>query len=194
MCSSRFAGGCSRSSLWRVLLLAVLLCGAMTWPLAAEQPSASPPRSESCTPESTEALQLLQQADPLLSRLIALLLDKENEIENLRSSLRSFEQQMQSDSAERQRQYEELQSKLSASEMERAKLLTLLAVLRDSYKEQSEYLEGIKAQAGAVIADYELVLAAERAKVLGWKIGGITVGIGLAALGTYELGRAIGWW
>ncbi len=187
-------GGSSRSSSWRVLLLAVLLFGATTWPLAAQQPGDSPPRSESSTPASTEALGLLQQADPLLTRLVQLLLDKESEIESLRSNLRSFEQKMLSDSAERQRQYEDLLSRLTASEMERAKLLTLLAALKSSYEQQSGFLEEIRSQATVVIADYEDTLKAERAKTLGWKIGGITVGVGLAALGTYELGRLFGWW
>ncbi len=190
----KLSGGSSRSSSWRVLLLVVLLFGATTWPLAAQQPGASPPRSESSTPASTEALLLLQQADPLLTRLVQLLLDKESEIESLRSSLRSFEQKMLSDSAERQRQYEDLLSRLTASEMERAKLLTLLAALKSSYEGQSQYLEAIREQATVVVTDYELALRAERAKALGWKIGGITVGVGLVALGTYELGRLFAWW
>lgn len=185
----------SARSAWLLALPWVLLWfGATTWPLEAQQPAESPPRSESSMPESTQALQLLQQADPLLTKVIGLLLDKENEIKSLRASLRSLSDQMQSDSNSRQRQYEDLLSKLTTSEMERAKLLTLLAALKHSYEEQSQYLEAIRSQATVVIGDYELMLRSERAKALGWKIGGITVGLGLAALGGYEIGHLFHWW
>lgn len=183
-----------RSAWWSAFLLAALWFGATMWPLEAEPPNELPPRSESSTPESTEALLLLQQADPLLTRLIRLLLDKESEIESLRSSLRSLERQIESDSAEQQRQYEQLLSKLTASEMERAKLLILLAALKVSYGQQSEYLEAIQTQAQVVILDYETALRGERAKLLAWKIGGVTLGVIALAGAAYTGGHLAGWW
>lgn len=195
-CRSKRGGWClpARSVWWWALLLAAFWFGAMTWPLAAEPPSDSPPRSESSTPGSIEALLLLQQADPLLTKLVRLLIDKENGSESLRSSLQSLERQSESDSVERQKQYDELLSKLTASEMERAKLLTLLAGLKSSYERQSEYLEAIQAQAQVVILDYETTLRGERAKVLAWKIGGVTLGVIALAGAAYAGGHLAGWW
>jgi hypothetical protein len=149
----------------------------MTLPLAAQQSDVSPPISESSTLELIQASQLLQTADPLLSRVIVLLLDKDSEIKSLRADLQSLGEQTQSDSELRQKQYDDLLSKLTASEMERSKLLTLFVALRGSYDAQSLNYQALQVQATAVIADYDTALAGERAQKLGWQIGGITAAV-----------------
>jgi hypothetical protein len=188
-------GGFFRSSFWRVFSLVVALSIFMTLPLAAQQSAVSPPTNGSSTLELIQASQLLQTADPLLSKVIVLLLDRDNEIKSLRASLQSLSEQTLSDSALRQRQYEDLLSKLTASEMERAKLSTLFVALRGSYDAQLLNYQALQTQAQSVIADYEDTLKGERAQKLGWQIGG---GIAVAVLGGlagYEVGHQVfHWW
>jgi hypothetical protein len=174
--------------------LALLAFTCMTLPLAAQQKNDSPPTSAPSTLELIQASQLLQKADPLLTQVIVLLLSKDDEIKNLRNSLEILNGQMQIDSELRQKAYDGLLSKLTASEMERAKLLTLFVALRSSYDAQSLNYQALQAQAESVISDYEATLKGERAKILAWQIGGgiaITVTVGVAV---YEVGHMLKAW
>ncbi len=200
MCKSN--GGYFRSSFWRVFLSAVVLSICMILPLAAQQKSDSPPTSAPSTLGLIQASQLLQKADPLLTQVIVLLLKKDDEIKNLRTDLSNLSEQMridnewrQSVNAGRQKQYDDLLSKLTASEMERAKLLTLFVALKSSYDAQSLNYQALQEQAQSVIGDYETALKGERAQKLAWQIGG---GIAVAVLGGlagYEVGhQVLHWW
>lgn len=174
------SGGSSRSSFWLVLLLAVFLFGATIWPLAAQPSDASPPTSASSTPELTPPLQLLLQADAKLTELNRQIPILQEQIKSLQESLATASEQLSSSESSSdllKAQLQDSQDKLAQSEKARAVLQSWLVALKATYDVQSQNLEAVQMQAQAVIGDYETTLRGERAKTLGWKIGGITVAV-----------------
>jgi septal ring factor EnvC (AmiA/AmiB activator) len=143
-------------------------------------------------------LELLLAADAKLTELGRQIPILQEQIKSLQADLATASAQIansESSSELLKAQLRDSQDKLAQSERQRAVLQSWLAMLKSSYDAQSSALEAIQGQAQVVIGDYEDALRAERAKTLGWKIGGIAVGVTLGGAAAYLAGHFIlHWW
>jgi hypothetical protein len=169
-----------------VLLLAVVACTCGSSLLFAQALNGSPTTSENSTPPSLTPMQLLSEADLLLTNLIEASRKQSERIESLRIDLAKLNEQLIASEFSSLMLAEQLTVSLEAlriSEQEQERLKASLAALRRSYAEQSLALQAVRDAAAQLQADSMSALIAERSKLLPWQIGcGVAVAVAIAAV------------